>query len=359
MGETMGDSPKSSETDQSSAPAVSKNQKAAQRREKIIEYVRDRKFVSFDDLIAEFGVKEPALYKDGKYFQTNGIAVTISDRKFIPGPERGTTIGRREAVHVLEKEMLGAISVDLVLSPENIPTHIADPDAPIVSEMYLPGSHITLALDTKLMAFWQQPHRTLVIDAGSSNKIICSQIEAEPIPAVNRHITMLRVVTNGLAIAHLFSQSKRKRQYELLTVGGAWHYDTDATSGLLAELCWKSFSLRPDIAIIGATAIDPDRGACCDTPEEAQIKMSMLSSARIRCISADSSKLLQPTGGASVFASFSSNELDCIITDWKINSQDKPALAFLSMARQRGISIIVSSDPKAVNRQKQSAAARD
>ncbi len=168
---------------------------------------------------------------------------------------------------------------------------------------------------------------------------------------------MLRIVTNGLAIARLFSDSDRNKQFELLPLGGTWDYDTDAMTGLLAERCWEVFGLRPDIAVIGTTAIDTGRGACCDTPEEAQIKMRMLSSARIKCISADSSKLLSPSGGVSVFASFTSEAIDCIITDWKINSEEKAALRFRELARSMGISIIVSADPRAKRKEQPSAAA--
>ncbi|HEV8291802.1 MAG TPA: DeoR/GlpR family DNA-binding transcription regulator [Tepidisphaeraceae bacterium] len=333
----------------SSAKPVTKafrDEQAARRREKIEEAVREKESVSFKELQEMLGVelKEQTLYKDGNYFASKGIPIIVRDKTFRPGPDRLTTIGRRRIAHTEEKEAVGRIAADVVLSPRDFPGGPRNPDVTLMSQMYLPGARITAELDAKLLAYWLQPHRTLVIDAGSTNAAISRQIELVAIPSSTRHITMLRIVSNGLSIARMFSDSDRNRQYELLPLGGTWDYDTDAMTGLLAERCWEAFALRPDIAVIGTTAIDPMRGACCDTPEEAQIKTRMLSSARIKCIAADSSKLLNPSGGVSVFASFSSEAIDCIITDWKINSDEKAALRFREQAKSLGISIIAGSD---------------
>jgi len=335
-----------------------RDEHAARRREKIEEMVREHESVSFKELEEALGVelKEQTLYKDGNYFAAKGIPIIIRDKTFRPGPDRLTTIGRRRIAYTEEKEAIARIAADVVLSPKDFPGGPRNPDVSLMSQMYLPGAQITRELDAKLLSYWLQPHRTLVIDAGSTNTAICRQIELVAIPSSTRHITMLRIVSNGLSIARMFSDSDRNRQYELLPLGGTWDYDTDAMTGLLAERCWEAFALRPDIAVIGTTAIDPARGACCDTPEEAQIKTRMLSSARIKCISADSSKLLNPSGGVSVFASFSSEAIDCIITDWKINADDKTALRFREEARSLGISIIAGGEGTGAEQSQQRAA---
>jgi len=222
-----------------------RDEQAARRRDKIEEAVRERESVSFKELEQLLGValKEQTLYKDGNYFAAKGIPIIVRDKTFRPGPDRLTTIGRRRIAHTDEKEAVARIAADVVLSPKGFPGGPRNPDLALMSQMYLPGARITPALDAKLLGYWLQPHRTLVIDAGSTNAAVCRQIELVAIPSSTRHITMLRIVSNGLSIARMFSDSDRNRQYELLPLGGTWDYDTDAMTGLLAERCWEAFAL--------------------------------------------------------------------------------------------------------------------
>src|SRR3954465_5229064 len=145
-----------------------RDEHAARRREKIEEAVRERESVSFKELEEMLGMalKEQTLYKDGNYFAAKGIPIIIRDKTFRSGPDRLTTIGRRRIANTDDKEAIARIAADVVLSPKDFPGGPRNPDVTMMSHMYLPGARITPALDSKLLSYWMQPHRTLVIDAG-------------------------------------------------------------------------------------------------------------------------------------------------------------------------------------------------
>src|SRR5215210_4705279 len=138
------------------SPSTSKadrDAKALMRRELIQEEVRLRKSVSFNSLIEKLGVKEQSLYKDGQYFIARGIPITIRDKVFVPGPDRHTTIARRKTARTDEKEALADIAADVILTPEGLPLGPRDLDVGLISQMYLPGAHITEAFDAKLLSY--------------------------------------------------------------------------------------------------------------------------------------------------------------------------------------------------------------
>src|SRR5437016_5900804 len=80
------------------------------------EVVGKGRDVKFDEVQKEFGVKEPTMYKDGDYFEKHGIPIYIEKKVFKPGHGRLTTISRRKTTNRAEKEAIGKIAAEIVLT---------------------------------------------------------------------------------------------------------------------------------------------------------------------------------------------------------------------------------------------------
>ena len=109
--------------------------------------------------------------------------------------------------------------------------------------------------------------------------------------------------------------------------------------------------MQGDLAIIGTTNLNSAGHFCCDHEDEAQIKSRLLGAARIRCIAADSNKLLNPGRGSSwVFALFSRFSADLILTDTDIlkpfENADLERLrqAFFKRTADQGVLVLTENE---------------
>jgi DeoR/GlpR family transcriptional regulator of sugar metabolism len=287
--------------------------------------------LSFADIRQQpFGnVSDETLYKDAHFLQQDNQPIIVSKKHFLRSASGISTVRRRALEGRSEKEAIGRMAERLIAPPfAALPT--------------LKG--IASDLQTRLAEYWKKAHRLVILDAGSTTAAIARHLGRLRTPDPLRNLADLRIFTNGNLIHQELNKSGGN--HGVILLGGAERHDTEAVAGTLAEECLRAFALKADIAIIGTTNLNEDGNFCSDSEDEARIKSRLLESARIRCIAADSQKLVNPGRGSTwVFAAFSRyvSGIDIIITDADIHKhqgheeRERLRLQFLERARKNQI----------------------
>ncbi len=122
-----------------------------------------------------------------------------------------------------------------------------------------------------------RPGETLFIDAGSTNLAIARALP----PGLE-----VTVVTNAPAIA---AELVGRPAIELLTIGG--RVDMRASAALGARALAQIRDIRPDLAFLGACAVDAEAGVAAFGAEEAEFKRRVAERARRVVVAATNDKL--------------------------------------------------------------------
>lgn len=117
-----------------------------------------------------------------------------------------------------------------------------------------------------------RPGDTVLIDAGSTHLALAQLLEDG---------CAATIVTNSPQIALALGAFQRTR---IVLLGGTYLPALGATVGAatLAEVA----RLRPDLALVGICALDPERGLGAMHPEEAALKRAMLAAGARRAVAA-------------------------------------------------------------------------
>ncbi len=138
---------------------------------------------------------------------------------------------------------------------------------------------------------------TVILDAGTTNMEIAKKIT---------EMNNIKVITTDLIIGAFLSQFPKITVY--CTGGMVQNVTRSCTGGeakaFLEKVC-------ADVAFIGASSIDVDKGVTCPTFEKAQLKRQMMLSAEQAILVTDHEKF----GMKSMAKICSLNDLDLIITD--------------------------------------------
>lgn len=337
---------------------------AAERRNYIeSKVINENRDVTFHELNNRFGEKSKQTYRnDADRFLRDGIPIIVKGEKFVESQERLKTIDRRTRTGQQHKDSIARLAYSFVVSPNR---KVIDENSEqeliqfLAAELANSDEHskITQDLQRRLDAYWRKPHRLLILDAGSTTAAISRAVATQRTPDPDRRIAELRILTNSKRVlGHLDATDCN---HDVVLLGGSLRKDTDAVCGLLAEQCLTSWALTADIAIIGTTNLNIDkiRGSLAfrsDSESEAQIKSRLLSIASIRCIAAESYKLLGEGGvSAWAFATLSNQFVDVIITDHRIfeprndTELERFRNRFLNSARESGV-FVAAANPKSL-----------
>ncbi|OAI52408.1 hypothetical protein AYO47_06225 [Planctomyces sp. SCGC AG-212-M04] len=329
--------------------------KEAQRRRDAIEtHVKSKGRLPFDEAMKLFNVKLSTLQKDAEYFRRMEKPVEAQSKEFFFTEEGQRLVKVRERMNRGAKDEIAAVGAMLILGPEDegndVTTSSLDPWLDTITGP--PGNReVSYELKARLNAYTRKAHRLVILDSGTTTAAIARILATVVTPDPRRHLARLRVLTNGRTVAERLDV--RDSTHEIILLGGVMTRATAAVSGLLAERCLESWttssanSAFADLAVIGATSVDSEFDLYCDNESEAQIKSRLLQLARIRCIAADSSKLIAQSGGSWSFCCFKSSFLDIFITDEGIlKPQTSPDAEhrrkrFLAQAKAAGIHVLI------------------
>ncbi len=207
----------------------------AERQTIILDLLARRGKVIAGDLAREFKTSEDTIRRDLRELAAAGLCRRVYGGALPLSPASGT-LGEREAEAPERKAALARAAVRLA-----------------------------------------RPGETLFIDAGSTNLAIARALP----PGLE-----VTVVTNAPAIA---AELVGRPGIELLTIGG--RVDMRAGAALGARALAQVRDIRPDLAFLGACAVDAEAGVAAFGAEEAEFKRLVAERARRVVVAATNDKL--------------------------------------------------------------------
>ena len=204
------------------------------RRERIVEVVRERARMTVEDLAELLGSSRETIRRDLSQLADDGRLRKFHGGAALPEPHREGPFADRMGESVREKRAIAAVAAGL----------------------FPPGS-------------------TLFIDVGTTTQIFAEALAGRP---------GLTVITNGVAIAKILGDSG----VTVFGIGGAYHPETGEMLGPLAVEQIGRFHAGHAVITVGGLT---KRGAMDFQIDEAQVARAMVGQARFITVIADSSKL--------------------------------------------------------------------
>jgi DeoR family transcriptional regulator of aga operon len=243
------------------------------RRERVLETVRMREFVSVSDLSAAFGVSEVTIRSDLEGLAENGYI-----RRVRGGAFHRATVGREPSFEQSadafadEKERIGRAAAALV-----------------------------------------EAGQTIILDAGSTTAAVARAI------AARADLRDLHVFTNGLRIA--LELEPAVPRVTVIVTGGTLRPTQHSLVNPMGTVILEQ--IHAHLAFVGCDGIEAEAGVTNTSVADAEIKRLMMRAGRRRVVVADGTKV----GEVSLVHLYGLDEVDLLITD---RSADATFLAGLA-----------------------------
>lgn len=238
---------------------------ANQRKEKILDLIKEDGFAKVVDLAKIFKVTEVTIRQDLKILEQDGLVVKEHGGVHIKNVEdqvRNFALSHQE--NLKQKELIARKCMDFIY-----------------------------------------PGDTIILDSGSTTTEIAKQI---------KHISRLTVITNALNIALMLGASPN---IEVIMTGGEFKPPTLSLTGQKAADFFKGLNVQK--LFLAAAGISLKSGLTYPSINDLIVKKAMIDAADTTYLVADSSKF-----GKSAFASLGALSLiDYIVTDEELEKKHK------------------------------------
>jgi len=226
--------------DNLASPPLEPGLLVAERRQRILEILRDQGRATVDDLATRFATSQVTIRTDLATLEAAGALERTHGGALLRREEDDQPITVKQTQHHAEKLRIAEAAVSLIKNGE-----------------------------------------TIILDSGTTTAEIARQIRRLEVQSIN-------VITNALNIALLLADVPSVR---LIMPGGILRPESNSLSGHMAEAALAS--LQADLLFLGADGVDPERGVMTPHLPEAQLNAQMIAISRQVIVVADSSKLLR------------------------------------------------------------------
>ena len=206
-----------------------------------------------------------------------------------------------------------------------------------------------------LRGFWQEAHRMVAIDSGTTNIALARCLKQIQMPVPGSALCSLTICTNSRRIFEELGPADVP--VKTIIVGGQQKHRSPTIAGAMAELFLRTATLLQfGICFVGATKVDVERlTLCSDSQEEASIKTLLLERSSLRIVCVDDSKLqVGPGREGYKFSSIDPRNIDLIITNSPlITRANKSEASFreagarfrrrVAAIRAQGVPVLVAS----------------
>ncbi len=238
------------------------------RKEKVMDLIKERGEVTVKELSTRLGVTSVTIRKDLKELESRGLIIRTHGGAVAPSHTKVEwNFIQKSKQHVEEKLAIAKKALEFVKAGDSI-----------------------------------------ILDSGTTTLAMAREIK-------RTHLHPLTVVTNNLFIATELVGTA----VDLVVLGGSVRENSFSLIGAFCEENLKKIYV--DKAFIGATG-SSDEGFMTPDINEAKVKNMMVSQASEIFIVVDSSKFTHPS--FAMYAHF--NEIDHVITDWKVPYEVEKAL---------------------------------
>lgn len=231
----------------------------SERREQIIQRLRQQGSVQVNSLSAAFGVSTVTIRNDLAFLEKQGIAVRAYGGALIFEGNTATpepSVEDKSALNTGVKRSIAQAAVELI-----------------------------------------KPGHRIILDSGTTTYEIARLL---------RDHTEVIVMTNGINVANALLEAEG---VELLMTGGHMRRQSQSFYGYQAEQCLKNYHF--DMLFLGVDAIDPERGVSTHNEDEARLNRSMCEVTERIIVVTDSSKFNR----SSLHKIIDMPRIDMIITD--------------------------------------------
>lgn len=219
---------------------VEPNLLVAERRNRIMDLLREYGRVTVDALAQRFVTSQVTIRNDLATLEKSGVLERAHGGALLTREDDDRPIGVKRTLHHAEKVRIAKMAASLINDGE-----------------------------------------TIILDSGTTTAEIAKQIR-------KLEVTSINVITNGLNIASLLADIPSVR---LIMPGGILRPESNSLSGHMAEAALAN--LQADRLFLGADGLDPERGVMTPHLPEAQLNARMIAISRQVIVVADSSKLLR------------------------------------------------------------------
>lgn len=255
----------------------------SERREQIIQRLRQQGSVQVNSLSALFGVSTVTIRNDLAFLEKQGIALRAYGGALICKTSNNCpaepTLSDKSQLHIMTKRHIASAAVQLI-----------------------------------------QPGLRIILDSGTTTGEIARQMR--------QHQDVI-VMTNGMNVANELLEAEGVK---LMTTGGQLRRQSLSFYGTQAEQALQNYHF--DILFLGVDAIDVRRGISTHHEEEARLNRVMCSVADKIIAVTDSSKFNR----SSLHKIIDTQRIQMIITDEKIPAES------LGILRSQGIEVLLAGD---------------
>ncbi|MBW7985079.1 DeoR family transcriptional regulator [Enterobacillus tribolii] len=261
--------------------ALSRNKRTggtSERREQIIQRLRQHGSVQVNDLADFFGVSTVTIRNDLAFLEKQGIAVRAYGGALICDggtPPAEPTVADKSSLNTSIKQSIASVAAALI-----------------------------------------QPGHRVILDSGTTTYEIARHM---------RHYQNVIVMTNGINVANALLEAEG---VELLMTGGHLRRQSLSFYGEQADRSLQNYHF--DMLFLGVDAMDPERGVSTHNEDEARLNRRMCEVAERIIVVTDSSKFNR----SSLHKIIDTSRIHMIITDEGIAAED------LTRLHKMGIEVI-------------------
>lgn len=240
---------------------------AEERRNRLLELIRQQGFASLNDLVGRLQVSESTVRRDLDYLEETGVAQRTHGGVFYTGPSpKLAHFDQRQSLHWEKKRRIAVEASRLI-----------------------------------------DDNDTILLDGGSTTYELAQLLVGRP----------LQVVTNSLPVANLFTASDRA---DLVLIGGYVHSKSGVSLGPYANTMLDSLNVRR--AVLSVAGVN-ERGYYNSNLLLVETERAMIAAADEVIVVADSTKF----GHASLALMGALSEADILVTDSDIAPAWRETLA--------------------------------
>ena len=232
-----------------------------ERRNRVLELVRQRGFASLPDLAGQLQVSESTVRRDLDYLEEIGVAQRTHGGVFYTGPSpKLAHFDQRQSLNWDRKRQVAVAASRLI-----------------------------------------EDNDTVLLDGGSTTYELAQLLVGRP----------LQVVTNSLPVANLFTSSEKA---DLVLIGGYVHTKTGVSVGAYANQMLAGLNVRR--AVVSVAGIN-ERGLYNSNLLLVETERAMMQAADEVIVVADSTKF----GQSSLALLCSLDDIDVLVTDAEITGE--------------------------------------
>ena len=295
-----------------------------ERRSEIKKHLDKAGFISFAEIIKDFGVYRASIHSDVKHFnkdekQERYLVVKKGNQSFIVDKfkRNAQSFEYRAKINAPHKQAIADFVTKLIIGDKSWLNDIfldedkADKTDPVDNL----GKIYENNLKSKLKEYYNTSTRSIALDSGTTNNQVAQMLTQYDFPVLGSNLDTLSVCTNSTVIFPMLCDSDIL--IRAISVGGMQIAGTNTMAGEVALSTLRyNEGLRFHMSIIGSCYIDCEtKQAFAHKYEDVEMKCEFFNKSFLKIIVADGTKLLTENERFGfTFSNLGDGKIDLLVT---------------------------------------------